>query len=950
MLIDARHPEETRVAVVKGNQVEDFDYESIARDYHKGNIYLAKVTRVEPSLQACFVDYGENRHGFLAFSEIHPDYYLIPSEDREALLAEEAEQRKSHAAKPHPEDEEDKEASSEDADNGDHEDEISDVEHISGEDDYDDVSSRKSSNLRRRYKIQEVIKRRQILLIQVVKEERGTKGAALTTYLSLAGRYCVLMPNSQNGGGISRKISNIADRKKLKDVMSALDVPEGMGCIIRTAGLNRTKTEIKRDFDYLLRLWDGIRERTLESVAPILIHEEADLIKRSIRDLYSREIDEIHVEGEEGYRTAKDFMKLLMPSHARRVQHYKDRIPLFHRYQVEDQLDAMYSPTVQLKSGGYLVINPTEALIAIDVNSGRSTKEHNIEETALKTNLEASDEVARQLRLRDLAGLVVIDFIDMEDRSNNRAVEKRLKEALKSDRARIQVGRISSFGLLEMSRQRLRPNLLEATRLPCPHCSGTGIVPSKESASLNILRALEEEGIRDRSSAVTIRAPAHVAFYLLNQKRDVIAELEKRYAFVVTIEAGEKLGSTPYEVDRVAKTAEQRATETREAPGQVTAAPAPANDKHGKAVSESTDDTDSTPDTQELSPQDEEQAPRKRRRRRRRGRRGRSGEDQANGSTVAESGSDDSPAITADHDSEADSETKDPAQNADNGADQAQTDTVQLSEAQAEKNRDERRPRRRSHRRRPSTAKASVGENGTADNAPDNAAGETRQETAGTTTTVEKPAPETVAADSNGAADEKPVTTPSRRRRVRRKAPSDMAETTGKDTSDPGESAQEARPSAQAEPQAESSATDAEETKARAPSRPRRRRKPAAGTTAVKPAAESTDTPATPEKSEKPAEIAVSRPRADAVAEGRTVTAPKAPKAEDTAQTAPSSASQPAEASSSVTAPAATETVERRVITPNGTLTHQEGKEDHSNKASRTEPRKRGWWQRALGR
>lgn len=910
MLIDARHPEETRVAVVKGNQVEDFDYESVARDYHKGNIYLAKVTRVEPSLQACFVDYGENRHGFLAFSEIHPDYYQIPSEDREAMLAEEAEHHKSHAENSSADDDAKHEKSNAASESGDHEDDDSSVEHISGEDDYDDMSHRKSSRLRRRYKIQEVIKRRQILLIQVVKEERGTKGAALTTYMSLAGRYCVLMPNSQNGGGISRKISNIADRKKLKDVMSALDVPEGMGCIIRTAGLNRTKTEIKRDFDYLMRLWDGIRERTLESVAPTLIHEEADLIKRSIRDLYSREIDEIHVEGEEGYRTARNFMKLLMPSHARRVQHYKDRIPLFYRYQVENQLDAMYSPTVQLKSGGYLVINPTEALIAIDVNSGRSTKEHNIEETALKTNLEASDEVARQLRLRDLAGLVVIDFIDMEDRSNNRAVEKRLKEALKADRARIQVGRISTFGLLEMSRQRLRPNLLEATRLPCPHCSGAGIVPSKESASLNILRALEEEGIRDRSSAVTIQAPAHVAFYLLNQKRDVITELEKRYAFDVKIEAGENLGSSPYEMDRVTKSAEQRAVEIKETFEHAASTLAPEDDEIEEDISEIKQDADNdnTPDVQEVSSQDEEQAPKKRRRRRRRGRRGRGGEDQAqsNGHRLTASGDEDSASkSTPQADDENEKATAQPIQN---GASNGQTDAAHMPDDQADKSKHDQRPRRRSRRRRPSETRAHTPENGMGDDI------------------TNAPQPEiidTPSADIKAVTGEKSDSASPRRRRVRRKVHADNGETTSKAATDTNVDANTSAPTEQARPQTTAKAADDDKVEGQKPARPRRHRKPVEDTADAKPAKDKVSA------SEKPA---------------KPVTAPES----DAARMTPSQP-QAAESSASVTAPAMTSSVERHVIRPDASAANDSQQGGRTDKAD-TEPRKRGWWQRALGR
>ncbi|HKJ73031.1 MAG TPA: Rne/Rng family ribonuclease, partial [Alphaproteobacteria bacterium] len=487
MLIDATHSEETRVVVVKGNRLEEFDYESSTKKQLKGNIYLAKVTRVEPALQAAFVDYGGNRHGFLAFSEIHPDYYQIPVEDRQALIEEEAaeeEEESEVGARPAAAEseativEEAAEADTEDAEAspGDGADEAPDqahdeeahddnhddievqqpadttVETVGAEDDLEEVSNRRARRSRR-YKIQEVIRRRQILLVQVVKEERGNKGAALTTYLSLAGRFCVLMPNTARGGGISRKIANAKDRKRLKSIIDSLNLPEGMGVIVRTAGMEQNKREIKRDYDYLIRLWDTIREQTLKSTAPALIHEEGNLIKRSIRDLYSKDIDEVLVEGDEGYRTAKEFMRMLMPSHAKVVQPYKENIPLFARYQVEGQLDSMFSPTVHLKSGGYIVINSTEALVAIDVNSGRATREHNIEETALKTNTEAAEEVARQLRLRDLAGLVVIDFIDMEKHQNNRSVERRLKERLKHDRARIQVGRISAFGLLEMSRQ-----------------------------------------------------------------------------------------------------------------------------------------------------------------------------------------------------------------------------------------------------------------------------------------------------------------------------------------------------------------------------------------------------------------------------------------------------------------------------------------------------------------
>lgn len=548
MLIDARHPEETRVAVVKGNRIEEFDFESAEHKQLKGNIYLAKVTRVEPSLQAAFIDYGGNRHGFLAFSEIHPDYYQIPKADRDALLKEEAE----HAA----EEERLRAASESDSDEDYHDDDFVEDDHHDEESETAadeavetgtgsarspvdesaaDELRKKRQNLRRRYKIQDVIQRRQVLLVQVVKEERGNKGAALTTYLSLAGRYCVLMPNTSHGGGISRKISNGADRKRLKSIMSDLNLPTTMGLIVRTAGLQRTKTEIKRDFDYLARLWDEIREKTLKSTAPALVYRDSDLIKRAIRDLYNRDIDEVIVEGEDGYKAARGFMKLLMPSHVKRVSQHTESTPLFQRAGAEDQLSAMYQPVVQLKSGGYLVINPTEALVSIDINSGRSTREHNIEQTAYNTNLEAAQEIARQLRLRDMAGLVVIDFIDMEQSSHVRKVEKAMKEALKNDRARIQVGRISSFGLMEMSRQRLRTGVLEASTKACPHCEGTGLMRTAASAGLSALRIIEDEAARGRGEKIVLRAGRDAAVYVLNKKRSELAEIEQRYGVSIEI-------------------------------------------------------------------------------------------------------------------------------------------------------------------------------------------------------------------------------------------------------------------------------------------------------------------------------------------------------------------------------------------------------------------------------
>ena len=712
MLIDATHAEETRVVVVEGNKVEEFDFESENRRQLAGNIYLAKVTRIEPSLQAAFIDYGGNRHGFLAFSEIHPDYYQIPVADREALMAEERayseamrkkdddeessetvendisgeEDRRLNPEKPEtlkdevndkderqnsgdernekkssksklkptdkkrksivkskpdeetldnkdvvkaekkaekkprgrpkksskpiaanidtePNDEvikseeldglddkiepnlevsETSEASSKkrryrkrsrkksednsssgsqsldektNLDTGNKEPRLEDdpkkeIEAVSGNDDDQDIRRNRKPR-QRRYKIQEVIKVRQIMLVQVVKEERGNKGAALTTYLSLAGRYCVLMPNTARGGGISRKITNLSDRKKLKEIANEIDVPLGAGLIVRTAGAKRTKVEIKRDYEYLQRLWEQIRELTLKSIAPSKIYEEGDLIKRSIRDLYNRDIEEVIVEGERGHKNAKDFMKMIMPSHSNNVKLYNDGLPLFARYQVESFLSAMFNPVVQLKSGGYIVIGITEALVAIDVNSGRATKEGSIEDTALKTNLEASDEIARQLRLRDLAGLIVIDFIDMDERKNNISVEKRIKDRLKSDRARIQVGRISGFGLLEMSRQRLRPGMLEATTQSCPSCHGTGLIRSDDNLALSILRQIEEEGVRKRSEEVLVKCPVSIANFIMNQKRDYVASIESNYGLSVRVEADLNLVSPEYSIEKL---------------------------------------------------------------------------------------------------------------------------------------------------------------------------------------------------------------------------------------------------------------------------------------------------------------------------------------------------------------------------------------------------------------
>ncbi|WP_170570126.1 Rne/Rng family ribonuclease [Ruegeria atlantica] len=811
MLIDATHAEETRVVVVDGNKVEEFDFESENKRQLAGNIYLAKVTRVEPSLQAAFVDYGGNRHGFLAFSEIHPDYYQIPVADREALMEEErayaeAMKARDEVDEPKPkkrrsrsrtkaadvksddvvesievsaeptgmetidldegeegadlsvpegtspmdhvaetpveepvddaggaaeadapvaeaEDAVEQETATDDAataeasdveeaapedvpsegepaedtvaseevavetqaeseeaqaseteaneDGADDTDESVEakrsdasakddsIESVADEDDSEDIRPPRKPRPRR-YKIQEVIKVRQVLLVQVVKEERGNKGAALTTYLSLAGRYCVLMPNTARGGGISRKITNAPDRKKLKEIAAEIDVPSGAGLIIRTAGAKRTKSEIKRDYEYLQRMWEQIRELTLKSIAPAKIYEEGDLIKRSIRDLYNRDIDEVLVEGDGGYRIAKDFMKMIMPSHAKNVKRYEDALPLFARYQVESYLTGMFNPTVQLKSGGYIVIGVTEALVAIDVNSGRATKEGSIEETALKTNLEAAEEVARQLRLRDLAGLIVIDFIDMDERKNNAAVEKRLKDKLKTDRARIQMGRISGFGLMEMSRQRLRPGMLEATTQPCPSCHGTGLIRSDDNMALTILRQIEEEGTRRRSREVLVRCPVSIANFLMNQKREHIAQIEARYGLSVRVEGDVHLVSPDFSMEKF-KTAsrivpeasapvvsvdaslmdlvdadEDEATEEETVQAEEEAKPkrkrrrrrrkksngsgeaTEANTEEGEAEVEATEDTPSEAETEEPAAEEKPEKPKRRRAPRRR--------------------------------------------------------------------------------------------------------------------------------------------------------------------------------------------------------------------------------------------------------------------------------------------------------------------------------------------
>jgi ribonuclease E len=759
MLIDATHPEETRVVVLRGNRVEEFDFESANRKQLRGNIYLAKVTRVEPSLQAAFVDYGGNRHGFLAFSEIHPDYYQIPVADRQALIDEEeraqreadaeadnyARRRAERGAHRRPE-----RIASEPVDDGHHDDNQDDshamaagtevmvppadnagdhdapkpdttqdvtpsealavtaaaetpidldrlqassaddsvpaqsgetmgatpeqapieghgedaehadsahgngdapngdganitevspavsgdeevIESVGGADAMEEVPER-THRPRRQYKIQEVIKRRQVMLVQVVKEERGTKGAALTTYLSLAGRYSVLMPNTARGGGISRKITDAVDRRRLKEVAQELEVPEGMGVILRTAGASRTKMEVKRDFEYLLRLWENVRDLTLKSTAPTLVYEEGSLIKRSIRDLYSKDIDEILVGGDEGYSEARDFMRMLMPSHAKNVKPFRDTLPIFARFAIENQLDAMFQPVVQLRSGGYIVINQTEALVAIDVNSGRATREHHIEDTALKTNLEAADEIARQLRLRDLAGLVVIDFIDMDEKRNNRTVERRLKEALKQDRARIQVGHISHFGLLEMSRQRIRSSVLESSTDKCPQCGGTGHVRSVSSVSLQLLRSIEEMLLKGATHNIIVRTRTEIALYLLNHKRAHLRTLEERFRITITVNADATIsGQTAYVIEKGELV---HSVEQAKAIAAQPIAAVPIEDDEEEFVDEQAVEVEEEIDVEAAEAQDEEQPQEARgereggrgegrgRRRRRRGRRG----------------------------------------------------------------------------------------------------------------------------------------------------------------------------------------------------------------------------------------------------------------------------------------------------------------------------------------
>ncbi|MGJ8570319.1 MAG: Rne/Rng family ribonuclease [Hoeflea sp.] len=889
MLIDASHPEETRVVVVRGNRIEEFDFESEHKKQIRGNIYLAKVTRVEPSLQAAFVDYGGNRHGFLAFSEIHPDYYQIPLADRQALLQAEAEdaendpdfesadesdngsnkpKSKSRSkAKPAEDDDSSEDGKSSksrprrsrrgkksddtpksvDADaaadggeatlneepvsdasdapaedgavetstakidssetpgstgDGDDDDkptemaadveadEISEpvaprrrksnnhdddasaddesVESVGSEDAMEEVPTRSQRKPRKQYRIQEVIKRRQILLVQVVKEERGNKGAALTTYLSLAGRYSVLMPNTARGGGISRKITNLPDRKRLKEIARELEVPKGMGVILRTAGANRTKVEVKRDFEYLMRLWENVRNLTLKSTAPSLVYEEGSLIKRSIRDLYNKDISEIVVSGEEGYREAKDFMKMLMPSHAKVVQPYRDLHPIFARSGIEAQLDRMLQPQVTLKSGGYIIINQTEALVAIDVNSGRSTREHSIEDTALQTNLEAAEEVARQLRLRDLAGLIVIDFIDMEENRNNRSVEKRMKDCLKNDRARIQVGRISHFGLLEMSRQRIRASVLESTMQICPTCGGNGHIRSQSSVALHVLRGVEEHLLKNTTHDIVVRTTADTALYMLNHKRDTVVDLENRFGVSISFSADETVGANHFAIDRGA------AVESPVNIEHITVnTPAyPEDDDDPEIIEEIDEESTETEEASETQsddrPEREDGQGKKRRRRRRRGGRKSDGE---NGN-----GDSDDQAASADNGSDQD----------DNGDDDASSDEDATDASSDGDSDDQRRGKRRRRGKRGGRRNREEDANGSTDQSggtaqPDTVAASSGGASAEATTTGDvsqaEPTMEAAAgpADAATAAEEPPAKPARKKRRTKAQIAADKA-------------------------------------------------------------------------------------------------------------------------------------------------------------------------------
>jgi len=886
MLIDATHPEETRVVAIHGNRLEEFDYETATKQQLKGNIYLAKVTRVEPSLQAAFVEYGGNRHGFLAFSEIHPDYYRIPVADR----IEEEDEGDDDAIEVEEEDEDG--------------DSVEVVGGTEGADEAVEEAKRGRPRLKRQYKIQEVIKRRQVLLVQVIKEERGNKGAALTTYLSLAGRYCVLMPNTSRGGGVSRKIANPQDRKRLKSVLSDLNIPDGMAVILRTAGQERSKAEIKRDYEYVMRTWDTIRDTTLGSTAPALIHEEANLIRRSIRDLYTKDIDEILVAGEEGYRVAKDFMKAMIPSHAKKVQPYKDEqnVPMFQRFQVESQLNQIFDPVVQLRSGGSIVMHQTEALVAIDVNSGRATRERHIEETAHKTNLEAAEEIARQLRLRDLAGLVVIDFIDMEENRNDHSVERKLKEALRRDRARIQVGRISPFGLLEMSRQRLRPSLLEAMTAQCPTCGGVGNIPSTESSALRVLRSIEEEGLRRRSRQITIRVPPGVALYIMNHKRATLGEMEQNYGMHVVIETDDTFIPPHFILTRIAGEADEAVVE----PQQV-AAPERAPEE---------------------SAEEQARSSRRRGRGRRRKRRFEEGDEDQNATQDVSDDEDDE-----DDDAEQ-AEQADSAEQAEDGDRQA------AGEGEGEQGQRKRRKRgRRGGRKRRNPEGDAQGTDSVSAESGSDEAGEGQQEEsvsgdlddsqADIAAVADQTVEEGVAAETaEEAKDEKPR----RRRSPRRRRGADKEQAATETADASGEEVQASATDEQiAEQPAEQPAATTEEEAPAKPKRVRRPRKTAAAKKAVEaeaPIEEASEAEATEAGAETApaAEAAPVEAEAEAAVEAETVAEP----------VAATVSSAPAMREAASPAPSVEEAA-------NDANAEAEEAEDPNK------PKRKGWWNRMIG-
>lgn len=869
MLIDAAHPEETRVVVVDNNRVEEFDFEAASRKPIRGNIYLAKVTRVEPSLQAAFVEYGGNKHGFLAFNEIHPDYYQIPTADREALREQEAEITADMA---------DDTSEAEGDEDGDTEAPTVD------EDDLIDEASRRRRNFMRKYKIQEVIKRRQVLLVQVAKEERGNKGAALTTYLSLAGRYCVLMPNTARGGGISRKITSATDRKRLKSAVSELSVPGGMGLIIRTAGASRTKVEIKRDYDYLIRLWETIRTLTLESSAPSLIYEEGNLVKRVIRDLYDKDIDEVLVDGEPAYKEAKAFMKMLMPSHAKKVQHYKDKTPLFLRHQVESQLEAIHSPTAQLKSGGYIVINPTEALVSIDVNSGKSTKERNIEQTALRTNLEAAEEAARQMRLRDLAGLLVLDFIDMDENKNVRAVEKKMKDALKRDRARIQLGRISQFGLMEMSRQRRRTSLVEGSADICPHCQGNGHIRSIESSALVALRTVEEEGVRGRAAHLRLTCSPEVALYVLNEKRDHLNAIEARYDLRVTVSADDGLNRPACNLERMES---RREAARAEAMAQEEAAPISAGVEAPEPIT-SSDEPEEERRTEDSASEDG--GGRKRRRRGRRGGRNRRRrDDNANTETSAE---------TADGQNEASQDDNDVLR---------VVNPTGGDSFDAKSDDDDARPKRRRPRRRRKTDPEAE------------AALETAEADSSADATTDTDAQAAIEAGEAAELEDKPK--PKRRRRKKAEPEGDDAMAGSVDT--------QAREEAEATPAPDAASKTEPEAEEKPKPKRRVRRKKADTAEAGDDKVEAKSDETAEAKPEKPKRTRKAKPKAEEEPKAEPKAAePKPEPAASPEAEKPSKAAKPQEETSKAGA--------------TNTPTDSEKDEDGDDK-----PRKKGWWQRS---